>query len=93
MDTITREANDALILSAARTPIGRLQGALGKVPAVELGATAVRAAIERADLRDLTEVDEVYLGNVVSAGLGQNIARQVGIRGGLPSSVGATTIN
>ncbi len=86
-------AEEAVILSAARTPVGRLQGALGRVSAAELGATVVRAAVERAALPDLSDIDEVYIGNVVSAGLGQNIARQVSIRGGLPSTVGACTIN
>jgi acetyl-CoA C-acetyltransferase len=70
-----------------------LQGALQTVPAAELGATVIRRAVERAGLPDWHEIDEVYMGNVVSAGLGQNIARQTAIRGGLPSSVGATTIN
>lgn len=86
-------AHDAVILSAARTPVGIVQGALGGVPAADLGVTAVRAAVERAALPDLSDVDEVYMGNVVSAGLGQNIARQIAIGSGLPSSVGATTIN
>jgi acetyl-CoA C-acetyltransferase len=83
----------ALILSAARTPVGRLQGALSSIPAAELGATAIRAAVERAQLPDLAAIDEVIMGNVVSAGLGQNIARQCAIGAGLPSSVGAMTIN
>ena len=86
-------AHDAVILSAVRTPIGRLQGAMGSLPAADLGAAAVRAAVERAALPDLSAIDEVFMGNVVSAGLGQNIARQTAIRGGLPSTVGATTIN
>ena len=85
--------DDAVILSAIRTPIGRLQGALGAVPAVQLGATVVAAAVERAGLPDPAQIDEVLMGNVVSAGLGQNIARQCAIRGGLPVSVGATTVN
>lgn len=83
----------AVILSAVRTPIGRMQGALSSLSAAELGAAAVQAALSRANLPDLAAVDEVYMGNVVSAGLGQNIARQCALRGGLPSSVGATTIN
>lgn len=83
----------AFILSAVRTPIGRLQGALASVPAVQLGATVVRAAVAQAGLPQLEEIDEVLMGNVVSAGLGQNIARQCAIRGGLPGSVGATTLN
>jgi acetyl-CoA C-acetyltransferase len=89
----TGEATEAYILSAARTPIGRLQGVLASVPAATLGAVAVQAAIQRAGLPELGEIDEVYIGNVVSAGLGQNIARQVAIQGGLPISVGATSIN
>ena len=84
---------NVLILSAARTPIGRLQGALGEMTATQLGATVVRAAVERAALPDPAEIDEVILGNVVSAGLGQNPARQAAIHAGLPSSVGAMTIN
>jgi acetyl-CoA C-acetyltransferase len=82
-----------VILSAVRTAIGRLQGVLSQVSARELGATVVRAAVQRAQLRDLTEIDEVLMGNVVSAGLGQNIARQCAIDAGLPTSVGAMTIN
>lgn len=84
---------EAVILSAVRTPIGRFRGALGTVTAAELGATVVRAAVERARLPDPGAIDEVLLGNVVSAGLGQNIARQASIFGGVPSSVGASTIN
>ena len=85
--------NEAVILSAARTPIGKFRSALGGVPIADLGATAIRAAVERANLPDLTLIDEVLMGNVVSAGGGQNIARQTSIFGGLPSSVGATTVN
>jgi len=85
--------DDVVILGAARTPVGRLGGALAAVPAVELGATAVAAALERASVRDPAAIDEVYMGNVVSAGLGQNIARQCALRGGIPETVGASTIN
>ncbi len=84
---------EAVILSAVRTPIGRIQGSLSQVPTAELGAVAVRAAVERAQLPDPAAVDEVLMGNVVSAGLGQNVARQCSILGGLPASVGATTLN
>jgi acetyl-CoA C-acetyltransferase len=84
---------EAFILSAVRTPIGRLQGALASVPAVQLGATVVRAAVSQAGISNPEDIDEVLIGNVVSAGLGQNIARQCAIRGGLPSSVSATTLN
>ena len=85
--------DSAVILSAVRTPIGRFRSALAPVPAAELGAAVVRMAVERAALPDLADIDEVLMGNVVSAGLGQNIARQSAIFGGLPSTVGATTIN
>jgi len=84
---------EAVILSAVRTPIGRLRSALASVAASELGATVVRAAVEKAALPDPSEIDEVLMGNVVSAGLGQNIARQAAIFGGLPATVGATTLN
>src|SRR4051794_33689705 len=90
---MTDEARQVYILSAARTPIGRLQGTLAAVPAAALGAAAIRAAVVRAGLPDLAAIDEVFMGNVVSAGLGQNIARQAAIHAGLPTSVGATAIN
>jgi acetyl-CoA C-acetyltransferase len=93
MEMPTNHTNDAVILSAARTPIGRMQGALGSVHAAELGATAVRAAVERAALPDPGEIAEVLMGNVVSAGLGQNIARQAALKGGLPPTVGAMSVN
>jgi acetyl-CoA C-acetyltransferase len=89
----TNGSTTAVIVSAARTPVGRLQGALSQVSPRELGATVVRAAVQRAQLQNLAEIDEVLMGNVVSAGVGQNIARQCAIDGGLPTSVGATTIN
>ncbi len=89
----TKGFDEAVILSAVRTPIGRFQGALSHIPASELAATVVRAAVERAALPRLADIDEVFMGNVVSAGLGQNIARQAAIFGGLPPSVGACTIN
>lgn len=84
---------EAVILSAARTPSGRFQGSLSGLSATQIGSVVVRAACERADLPALEDVDEVLMGNVVSAGLGQNPARQAAIFGGLPSSVGATTVN
>ena len=85
--------NEAVILSAVRTPSGRFQGSLSSLPAPRLGAIAVKAAVERASIPDPAEVDEVILGNVVSAGEGQAPARQAAIFAGLPASVGATTIN
>ncbi|MFC1465046.1 MAG: thiolase family protein [Candidatus Brachytrichaceae bacterium NZ_4S206] len=82
-----------VILSAVRTPVGKLGGALAPLKAGELGAVAVRAAVERAGLTRLDEIDEVLVGNVVSAGVGQNVARQAAILGGLPHTVGASSIN
>jgi acetyl-CoA C-acetyltransferase len=86
------QAMDAFILSAARTPCGRFQGALSSIPATDLGAIVVRAAVERASV-NAEDIDEILMGNVVQAGEGQAPARQAGIRGGIPSSVGATTVN
>ncbi|HEY3139151.1 MAG TPA: acetyl-CoA C-acetyltransferase [Blastocatellia bacterium] len=83
---------EVLILSGARTPVGRLLGALKDFSAVELGVIAARAAIERAGI-DAQLVDEVIMGNVVQAGNGQNPARQVALGAGIPASVAALTIN
>ncbi len=83
---------EAVILSAARTPIGRFQGGLSSIPATRLGAIAVKAAVERAGA-DPAEIDEVIMGSVVQAGEGQAPARQAAIGAGLPASVGATTVN
>lgn len=84
---------EAVILSAARTPSGAFQGGLSSLSAVELGSAVIREAVKRSGINELEEVDEVFMGNVVSAGLGQAPARQASIHGGLPSSVGATTLN
>lgn len=83
---------DAVILSAARTPIGKYLGSLADLSAPELGAIAARAALERAHVRP-EQVDEVIIGNVLQAGLGQNPARQVALRAGLPDSIAAYTVN
>lgn len=83
---------DAVILSGARTPVGRLLGALKSFSAVQLGVIAARAAIERAGI-DSASIDEVIMGNVVQSGNGQNPARQVAINAGIPNTVGALTIN
>ncbi len=83
---------DVFLVSGARTPIGAFGGALSSVPAPELGAVAIQAALEKARILP-DQVDEVILGNVVSAGLGQNPARQAAIKAGVPVSIGATTIN
>ena len=82
----------AVIASAVRTPIGAFTGVLAGVPATELGAIAVAEAVRRAAI-DPERVEEVLMGNVLQAGLGQNPARQAALRGGLPESVPCTTIN
>jgi acetyl-CoA C-acetyltransferase len=83
---------DAVIVSAVRTPVGTFGGQFKDVPATELGTHAVRAALERAEITG-EDVNEVILGCVLSAGLGQNPARQAAIGAGIPKEVPATTIN
>ncbi len=83
---------EAVIISAVRTAIGKFQGALSPFSAPELGAIVVREAVRRAGI-EAAEVDEIIMGNVVSAGLGQNPARQAGLKGGLDPKVAAMTIN
>ena len=83
---------ESVIVSAVRTPTGKFLGALKDFRAPDLGALAVREAVVRAGI-DPASVDECIMGNVVSAGLGQAPARQAALRGGLPNSVGALTIN
>ncbi|MDQ2925242.1 MAG: acetyl-CoA C-acetyltransferase [Acidobacteriota bacterium] len=83
---------DVVIVSAVRTPVGKFQGALSELTAVELGAIAVRAAVERAGIA-AESVDECIMGCVLPAGLGQNPARQAALRGGLADTVSALTIN
>src|SRR5215216_6184149 len=83
---------EAVILSGARTPVGKLMSALKDFSAVDLGIIAARAAIERASV-DPTSINEVIMGNVVQAGNGQNPARQVALRAGVPAAVSALTIN
>ncbi len=81
------------LVSAQRTPIGKFGGALSTTPAVELGGVAIRAAVERADLPEGTPIDEVLMGQVLQAGVGQAPARQAALRAGLPVTTSATTIN
>ena len=81
-----------VIVSAARTPIGRFLGGLSPLTAPELGAVAIRAALERAGI-DGAEVQEVIMGNVIQGGVGQAPARQVLLRSGIPSTVSAVTVN
>ena len=83
---------DIIISSYARTPMGGFQGALAGATAVELGATAVKAAVERAGVSP-DEIDRIYMGCVLPAGLGQAPARQAALSAGLPQSVEATTVN
>jgi acetyl-CoA C-acetyltransferase len=84
--------DDIVIASAVRTAIGRFGGTLKDTPAPRLGAVAIKEAVERAGIKP-EQVDEVLMGNVLQAGLGQNSARQAAIYGGIPSSSCATTIN
>ncbi|MHC4893238.1 MAG: acetyl-CoA C-acetyltransferase [Planctomycetota bacterium] len=83
---------EAVIVSACRTPIGRFQGGLAGFRAPELGALAIREALTRAGV-EADAVEEVIMGNVLQAGLGQNPARQAAIAAGIPTSVGAYTVN
>lgn len=81
-----------VIVSAARTPIGSFLGSLSTVPATRLGAAAIKGAIDKINL-DVNVVDEVLMGNVVQAGVGQAPARQAAIYAGLSSNVPCTTVN
>ena len=83
---------EVVIVSAARTPLGSFGGAFKNVSAVELGAVAAREAVRRGNL-DPDSIEEVIIGNILSAGLGQNPARQTAIAAGLPVSVPAMTLN
>jgi acetyl-CoA C-acetyltransferase len=85
-------ADPVVILSYARTPMGAMQGTLADVPATELGAIAVKAAVERAGVAG-EDIDRAYMGCVLPGGLGQAPARQAAIKAGLPQSVEATTVN
>src|ERR1039458_8226408 len=83
---------EVVIISACRTANGKFQGSLTPFSAVDLGAFAVREAVRRAGIEPAL-VDEIIMGNVVTAGLGQNPARQAGLKGGLANRVAAMTIN
>src|SRR5256714_3602000 len=85
-------SDDVVIISACRTPVGKFQGSLSDLSAPQLGAIVVREAVKRAKLAH-SQVDECIMGNVVSAGLGQNPARQAAIFAGLAPEVGAMTVN
>lgn len=87
-----RPVPEVVVLSFARTPMGRLGGELSTLGAVELGAAAIRSAVERSGLRS-DDLDQVVMGQVVQAGAGQNPARQAAVRAGLPLSIPAHTVN
>lgn len=81
-----------VIASACRTAIGKMGGVLSTVPAVDLGATVIKEAVKRAGLKP-EDVDHVYMGNVIQAGLGQNPARQASLKAGLPVTTPAVSVN
>lgn len=83
---------EAVIVSAVRTAVGTFGGSLKDVSAVDLGAIAIKAALEKAGV-DAGQVDEVLMGNVLQSGLGQNVARQASVKAGIPVEVPCTTIN
>lgn len=92
LHTENNKMNDVVIVAATRTAIGSFQGALANVPAVDLGAAVIKRLLEQTGL-DPAQVDEVILGQVLTAGAGQNPARQAAIKAGLPYSVPALTLN
>src|SRR6266849_6623300 len=86
------EIREAVIISAARTPVGKFQGSLKSFKATDLGAVVVRESVKRAGISP-EDVDEVIMGCVIQAGLGQNPARQAALRGGMLPAVSAVTVN
>src|SRR3954464_1448828 len=89
---MTDTSRQAVIVSAARTPIGKFLGGLSSLSAPELGAIAIRAAVERAGV-DMQDIEEVIMGNVIQGGVGQAPARQAALKSGVPATVSAMTIN
>jgi acetyl-CoA C-acetyltransferase len=87
-----KSPQDIVIISFARTPIGSFNGSLSKISAAKLGAIAIKGAIEKINL-DINLIDEVYMGNVLQASVGQAPARQAAIFAGIPEHVPATTVN
>ena len=83
---------DVVIVSAVRTPLGSFGGSLKNVSAVDLGSLVIKSALEKANIKP-EQVDEVIMGNVLGAGLGQNVARQMSIHAGVPEFTPAFTIN
>ena len=93
MDQRAGANGHAYLVSAARTPIGKFAGALSTTPATTLGGVAIQAAVERAGLPEGTPIDDVLMGQVLQAGVGQAPARQAALKAGLPATTSATTIN
>ena len=93
VDQAAGRNGEVFIVSAARTPIGKFGGVFADTPATTLGGVAIRAAVERSGLPDGTPIDEVLMGQVLQAGVGQAPARQAALAGGLPDTTSATTIN
>src|SRR6267143_3293374 len=89
---LMNETRQAVIISATRTPVGKFLGSLKGFTATELGAIAVRETVKRAGVKP-EDVDEVIMGCVIQAGLGQNPARQAALNGGLPNTVSAVPVN
>jgi acetyl-CoA C-acetyltransferase len=89
---MTDTSRTPVIVSAARTPIGRFLGGLSSLSAPELGAAAIRAAVQRAGV-DINDIEEVIMGNVIQGGVGQAPARQATLKSGIPATVSALTIN
>src|SRR5947209_7715527 len=85
-------SRDPVIVAAARTPIGKFLGGLAPLSAPELGAAAIRAALERSRV-PADQIEEVIMGNVIQGGVGQAPARQAALKGGIPATVSAMTIN
>jgi acetyl-CoA C-acetyltransferase len=92
-DAAAGRNGQVFIVSAARTPIGKFGGVFADTPATELGAAAIRAALERSGLPETAAIDEVLMGQVLQAGVGQAPARQAALAAGLPETTSATTIN
>ncbi|MBA2382479.1 MAG: acetyl-CoA C-acyltransferase, partial [Chloroflexi bacterium] len=93
VESVAGRNGQIFLVSAARTPIGKFGGAFAETPATTLGGVAIRAALERSGLPEGTPVDEVLMGQVLQAGVGQAPARQAALAAGMPETTSATTIN
>src|SRR5215207_8875718 len=83
---------DAFVFAAARTPIGKFLGGLAELTAPQLGGLALAETLRRADVKS-SQIDEVIMGNVLQAGVGQNPARQAALKAGMPETIAAFTVN